>query len=383
MNDKPDGSNKPFYEDILSKRKRPSHKKGDAPRRPRAAPLPHANNEIAESQRRFASEQTGTPGREGYQGRDDSRPRAPREGYQGRDDSRPRAPREGYQGRDDSRPRAPREGSQSRDDSRPRAGTGSGVPYKGKRFAPPPTGSAVFGSLSAETKALLNAFPEIVQSVFPLDSKKIQALPNDIRELSHELTDERSERRVGYMNEPAVLGAYIRYYQWWNLVRLTRIFASLPLELSDGDAAVDLGSGPLTLPIALWMARPDLRTKKILWYCVDISQGALAAGEELFLSLAAKTGNEPWEIVRIKGECGVSLRRKVALVAKYFMVSLKLSTFSLILWLHEFHARLMSLIAYLVIRLIKQVTSFIQSIIRFSGLSKDFTGVLLIPCPFC
>jgi len=148
-----------------------------------------------------------------------------------------------------------------------------------------------------------------------MDSRKIQALPNDIRELSHELTDERSERRVGYMNEPPVLGAYIRYYQWWNLVRLTRIFASLPLELADGDAAVDLGSGPLTLPIALWMARPDLRQKKILWYCVDISQGALAAGEELFLSLAAKTGNEPWEIVRIKGECGVSLRRKVSLVA--------------------------------------------------------------------
>ena len=65
------------------------------------------------------------------------------------------------------------------------------------------------------------------------------------------------------------------------------------------------------------------------------------------------------------------------------VASFKLSTFSLLLWLHEFHARLMSLIAYLVIRLIKQVTSFIQSIIRFSGLSKDFTGVLLIPCPFC
>ena len=65
------------------------------------------------------------------------------------------------------------------------------------------------------------------------------------------------------------------------------------------------------------------------------------------------------------------------------VASFKLSTFSLLLWLHEFHARLMSLIAYLIIRLIKQVTSFIQSIIRFSGLSKDFTGVLLIPCPFC
>ena len=149
----------------------------------------------------------------------------------------------------------------------------------------------------------------------PLDSKKQQQLSGDIRELSHELTDERGDRRIGYMNEPAVLSAYVRYYMWWNLVRLTRLFVNLPLAFADGDAAVDLGSGPLTLPIALWMARPDLRKKKLTWYCVDISQGALSLGEELYLSLAAKTGDEPWQIIRIKGECGVSLRRRVAFVA--------------------------------------------------------------------
>jgi ribosomal protein RSM22 (predicted rRNA methylase) len=173
----------------------------------------------------------------------------------------------------------------------------------------------VFGTLTKETRALLESFPEIVHAVFPLDSKKIQQLPTLIRELSHYLTDERGERRVGYMNEPATVSAYVHYYMWWNLVRLTSLFSSLPLELADGDTAVDLGSGPLTLPIALWMARPELREKKISWYCVDISQGALSAGEELFLSLAAKTGNEPWTITRVKGECGVSLKRRVRLVA--------------------------------------------------------------------
>jgi hypothetical protein len=173
----------------------------------------------------------------------------------------------------------------------------------------------VFGELTSETRKLLDAFPEIIQSVFPLDSKKIQMLPGQIRELSHELTDERSERRVGYLNDPAELSAYIRYYMWWNLVRLTRLFSRLPVELSDGDAAVDLGSGPLTLPIALWMARSDLRKKKIIWYCVDISASALSAGEELFLSLAARTGDEPWQIIRVKGEAGVSLKRSVSLVA--------------------------------------------------------------------
>ncbi len=186
---------------------------------------------------------------------------------------------------------------------------------KSRSFDAPEKGVPVFGDLLPETKSLLESFPELVQSVTPLDSKKLQELPERIRELSHELTDERSERRVGYLNDPAILSAYVRYYQWWNLVRLTKIFARLPLELNDGDIAADLGSGPLTLPIALWMARPDLRDKKITWYCVDISQGALSLGEELFLSLAAKTGNEPWKIVRVRGEFGVSLRRRVALVA--------------------------------------------------------------------
>lgn len=183
-----------------------------------------------------------------------------------------------------------------------------------KPFTPPLSLTPVFGELSAETRKLLESFPEIVDAVFPLDAKKAQTLSGDIRDLSHELTDERGDRRVGYMNEPAILSAYIRYYMWWNLIRISRLLVSLPIVLNDGAAAADLGSGPLTVPIALWMTRADLRDKKITWYCVDISQGALAAGEELFLSLAARTGNEPWRIVRVKGESGVSLRRRVALV---------------------------------------------------------------------
>lgn len=184
-----------------------------------------------------------------------------------------------------------------------------------KPFSPPKEGAPVFSALSKDSRVLLDSFPEVVNSVFPLDSKKKQLLSGQIRDLSHELTDERSSRRMGYMNDPAVLSAYIHYYMWWNLVRLTKIFASLPLQLEDDETAVDLGSGPLTVPIALWIARPDLRGKKIIWYCVDISQNALSAGEELFLSFAARTGNVPWQIIRIKGECGVALRRRVSFVA--------------------------------------------------------------------
>ncbi|HHU36766.1 MAG TPA: hypothetical protein GXZ47_06010, partial [Treponema sp.] len=209
----------------------------------------------------------------------------------------------------DSRPDSRGPARDSRPDSFPRPERFSG------HFSPPTECAPVFGTLNKDSQRLLSKFLDLSLDVLPLDSKKLQLLPDDIRALSHELTDDRSARRWGYMNDPATLSAYIRYYQWWNLVRLTRLFASLPLNLKDDDAAVDLGSGPLTLPIALWIARPDLRVKKLTWYCVDISSGALSAGEELFLRIAAETGVAPWTIIRIKGAMGVSLRKKAALVA--------------------------------------------------------------------
>ena len=310
MTDKKTQPDKKFYEDILGKRKRRVHNHPPKPVRSTG----EGSNEASSSE--------PSASRGPYQGRDSSAPRQDdrsRGPYQGRDSSAPRQddrtrPAVGSYGSDrprqDDRSRGP---GQGRGFDRP--GSTERTGYQGKSFIAPEFGTPVFGSLPKETRDLLEAFPDIVQSVFPLDSKKQQALPQQIRDLSHELTDERSERRVGYMNEPATLSAYIRYFMWWNLVRLARLFVSLPIELSDGDVAADLGSGPLTLPIALWMARPDLRKKKISWYCVDISQGALAAGEELFLSLAARTGDAPWEIVRVRGECGVSLRRRVSLVA--------------------------------------------------------------------
>lgn len=305
MKDGKNGSpDKPFYQNILDeKSKRLEKSKATAERRKerrdaKSGEAPGAGR--------------GDSGRRSPDGKFASRPRgsdSDRSSRFSRDD-RASAPRSGS-------PRSDRDGKFAARDGLRHAPDGSDrAPRRTfARFDAPESGTPVFAGLSAETRKLLEEFPAIVQSVMPLDSRKLHELPTDIRELSHELTDERSERRLGYMNEPPVLSAYIRYYMWWNLVRLTRLFSGLALNLDDGDAAVDLGSGPLTLPISLWMTRPELRAKKITWYCVDLSQNALSAGEELLLALAAKTGNEPWQIVRIKGELGVSLRRRVRLVA--------------------------------------------------------------------
>jgi len=163
---------------------------------------------------------------------------------------------------------------------------------------------------------ILNNFDELIQGVRPLNSKQLQQLPDHIRNLSHQLTDQRADRRLGYMNDSIQLSSYVRYYTWWNLVRLTRLFANLPAELfpKENCVCLDCGSGPLTVVNALWLARPELRKLELTWYIVDVSANSMALGEDLFLSMAAKMGETPWKIIRVKGSFGVSLRQKASFV---------------------------------------------------------------------
>ncbi|MCR5218543.1 small ribosomal subunit Rsm22 family protein [Treponema sp.] len=172
--------------------------------------------------------------------------------------------------------------------------------------------------IPSDAAKLLEDFDSVISSTHPLNSKQRAQLPGIIRTLSHKLTDERGDRRLGYMNSPEFLMAYVHYFMQWNLVRLTRLFANLSpdfFNLKDGDVCLDAGSGPLTLVTALFMARPELRKLKLTWYCMDISQGALSLGENIFLSTAAALHCEAWNIVRVKGEFGSTIKEKVSLFA--------------------------------------------------------------------
>ena len=195
-------------------------------------------------------------------------------------------------------------------------------------------------SIPEESQKILNDFDQIVQGVRPLNSRQLQQLPGNIREFAHQLTDDRASRRLGYMNENIQLSVYTRYYLWWNLVRQVRLFSNLDSKCfpeNDG-VCLDIGSGPLTVVTALWLARPELRKKKLTWYCLDVSQNSLKAGEDIFLSVVAKTNvtpseravtpNEkvvtpsekvvtpseaeglPWKIIRIKGSVGTHINQK-------------------------------------------------------------------------
>jgi ribosomal protein RSM22 (predicted rRNA methylase) len=177
----------------------------------------------------------------------------------------------------------------------------------------------IFSPLNSESQNILSNFDTVLQNVNHLNTKQLHFLPQDIRELSHQLTDERSSRRLSYMNEKRFLSAYTRYFMWWNLFRLTSVFSAMDKScfdcLTDNSYALDIGSGPLTVPVALWLARPELREKQITWYCMDLSSSILTLGENIFLSVAAQTITEnkniqPWKIIRIKGSLRTSLKNK-------------------------------------------------------------------------
>lgn len=168
----------------------------------------------------------------------------------------------------------------------------------------------------------LENFDKTIQSVRPLNSRQIQALPDQIRALSHQLTDERASRRLGYMNENIQLSSYVRYFTWWNLVRLTRLFSNLSDSAFPATdcTCLDLGSGPLTLVTALWISRPNLRNKNLTWYCLDLSQGALALGEDVYMSVAAQlppsdsSASPHWKIIRVKGSFGTFIKEKCGFI---------------------------------------------------------------------
>ncbi len=181
----------------------------------------------------------------------------------------------------------------------------------------------VFAPLPKDARRILEEFGSIVQTIQPLSAKQLELLPRSIRELSHLLTDERSRRKGSYMNSAPLLSAYIRYFMWWNLYRLVSLFTATEQTafgfLYDGSVCLDIGSGPLTVPLALFLARKELRGKKLIWYCMDSGSSALALGERLFYACcerlnAGTSAPCPWRIVRVKGQAGTAIKSKADLI---------------------------------------------------------------------
>jgi len=101
----------------------------------------------------------------------------------------------------------------------------------------------------------------------------------------------------------------------WNLVRLIALLTDLPLELSTNATIIDMGSGPLTMPLALYCAKPVLRQLPLRFVCVDRSPRILEAGKMLLELVAVRTEGSlpPWQLQLLHERFGEPLSEKADL----------------------------------------------------------------------
>ncbi|MDE7370798.1 MAG: hypothetical protein K2N07_03475 [Desulfovibrio sp.] len=158
----------------------------------------------------------------------------------------------------------------------------------------------LFPPLDAAAQAALNRLPEALARVRPLMGAHRRSLPEDIAALSRALTAERAELRRPYWSRPAFVSAYLHYFLPWNLVRLTRLLRGLPLPAPEGGNGpgllLDAGSGPLTVPLALWLARPEWRAAPVQVLALDSASQPLELGRALFAAWGEVTGEPVWPV---------------------------------------------------------------------------------------
>lgn len=191
---------------------------------------------------------------------------------------------------------------------------------------------SIFAPLTNEEYELINSFQDRVDEALRLGAKQKKETFKAIRELFEELTSERESKHTDYLSNPSKLSAYIYYYLWWNLLRFVRLFNGLSLNIREGDVIGDFGCGPFSFVLALWIAKPELRDKQLTFYCVDISDKAMKAGEEIFNAFISSTTMQDetrctdgektdmsstvnresnWRIKRVVAPFGIPLKEKL------------------------------------------------------------------------
>ncbi|WP_161946274.1 small ribosomal subunit Rsm22 family protein [Desulfonatronum thiosulfatophilum] len=185
---------------------------------------------------------------------------------------------------------------------------------------------ASFPDLSEEASQALLGYADLLRDVFPMKAAHRRHLADNIQELSSFLIEDRKEvLGRDYLHTPAALGAYLWYFLPWNLLRLTRLLGGLKPDLPEGANIVDLGAGPLTFVQALALARPDLLSRELHFYCLDTTPKPMREGRKLYHGLLNALGmaeSARWKIHLVHAPWHVALKdtpRADMLVATNFM----------------------------------------------------------------
>lgn len=153
-----------------------------------------------------------------------------------------------------------------------------------RRLLPPAPASLAQG---------LAGLPAALEAAQPLRPKHRSELPGRIAQLSEWLTTERQSLPRDYLSRPAFMSAYLHYFLPWNLYRQGRLMAGLDLQFAPGARIVDVGAGPLTFALALWLTRPDLRQVPLHYVAIDRSAAVLQAGRRVWDQVAP---GAPWTV---------------------------------------------------------------------------------------
>ena len=165
---------------------------------------------------------------------------------------------------------------------------------------------------------------EAADSVMPINTAQRRDLAHACRDLSALLTTERRGLSRSYWASPRLTSAYLRYFLPWNIVRLTALLPQLPLgRIPDEPLILDIGSGPLTVPIALWLSCPDLRRRKATIVASDTSPHILELGRAMLGFLRAKLDPEsPWTVRTMRSPSSLALRRLHASPGDVWLVTM-------------------------------------------------------------
>ncbi len=180
------------------------------------------------------------------------------------------------------------------------------------RLRPAPDASLLFPHINAiEDTKFFEKFRDALASVLPMKAAHRRDLPLAVINLSTLLTEERSGLARPYWAAPRFTAAYLHYFLPWNIIRLRSLFAGLKLSAprpvgTEPPTLLDLGSGPLAVPLALWLAYPTWRDVPLNFICLDVSPQPLELGRAIFYALAGK--DSPWRIITRKAALGALKR---------------------------------------------------------------------------
>lgn len=176
--------------------------------------------------------------------------------------------------------------------------------------------SALLPGPDAALRDGLDMLGAALARVRPLAPAHARSLPQDVAELSRLLTVERAHLHQPYWASPALTSAYLYYFLPWNVLRQARLLSALPLpdpriwvEQGRRPLLLDMGSGPLSLPIALWLARPQWRGLPLTVLALDASSQPLELGRDLLRALADELRQPSWEVRTVRAPLGQAARQ--------------------------------------------------------------------------